>query len=142
MVLNILKSDTGYPLLFEYCQHEFSLENILLWSELETIRSQNLLMTPEERKNTLHRLKQLYIDRGSARELNISNQDKKFFLRVLSMEEPSAADAEDVYTKLYGACMLNLSDTLLRFMTTESYHTFHLASQTTKELQDEFARVT
>jgi len=137
-VLDILRHSSGYHLVFDFCRKEFSLENILLWKELESIRSRNLLMTTEERQKVLKEIQELYIDNNSERQLNISNQQRKGFLRVAKMSEPSAADAEEAFAKLYGACMMNIADTLTRLSSTEAYQTYELAKETSNELRDDF----
>ncbi len=137
-VLRILRHEIGYQLLVEYCKQEFSLENVLLWKELESIRTENLLMTVEQRKHTLKYLKEMYIDNNSARQLNISHKPRIHFLKVAKMEQPDAADAEEAFKKLYGACMLALSDTMTRFCSSEPYLNFKSTSEMLVELKEDF----
>ena len=140
-VLKILRHEIGYQLLVEYCKQEFSLENVLLWKELESIRTENLLMTTEERKHTLKYLKETYIDNNSERQLNISHKPRADFLKVAQMEEPDAAEAEEAFKKLYSACMLNLSDTMTRFCASELYLNFQSTSEVLVELKEDFVQV-
>ena len=140
-VLNILKHDIGYQLLFEYCQQEFSLENVLLWTELESARSDNLLWTVEQRKRSLQYFTEMYLDSNSARQLNISYKAKSQFLKTVKMKEPSASDAEEAFKLLYGVCMVNMAETLTRFCVTEHYQNFKHVNEMVTELKEDFMKL-
>ncbi len=137
-ILNILRHEQGYQLVFNYCMLEFSLENILLWKDLESTRSRNLLMTTEERRQILRELKELYIDANSERQLNMSNRQKKLFMSVANSSEPSAMDAESVFAQLHGICLSNIGDTMSRFWTTEGYKSFEETMRMSVELREDF----
>ncbi len=139
-ILNILRHEIGYQLLFDYCQQEFSLENVLLWTELES-RSNNLLWTVEQRKGNLRYFRRMYLESSSARQLNISYKSRSQFLETVNMKEPSASDAEEAFKLLYGVCMINIAETLTRFCVTEQYKTFEDVNGIMTELKEDFMRL-
>ncbi len=96
-------------------------------------------MTPEERKKVLKEIKELYIDNNSARQLNISNQQRRVFLKVCKAEEPSVSDSEEAFANLFGVCLTNITDTLTRLSSTEAFKSYELSRTTCNELNDDFS---
>jgi hypothetical protein len=133
-LLEMLRNELGYQVMYQYCQMEFSLENLLLWKDLEQLRTKNLVMTIEERKQTLNDIYDLYIKNNSERQLNIANKDRKKFLQCLEIEKPSAAEIEEIFKLLYDVCMANLSDTAIRLKTSELYQDYMSIRATHQEL--------
>jgi len=133
-LLEMLRNELGYQVIYQYCQMEFSLENLLLWKDLEELRTKNLVMTVEERKQTLNDIHDLYIKNNSERQLNIANKEKKKFLQCLEIEKPNAAEIEEIFKLLYDVCMANLSDTAIRLKTSELYQDYMSIRATHQEL--------
>jgi hypothetical protein len=133
-LLEMLRNELGYQVIYQYCQMEFSLENLLFWKDLEELRTKNLVMTVEERKQTLNDIYDLYIKNNSERQLNIANKDRKKFLQCLEIEKPSTAETEEIFKLLYDVCMTNLSDTAIRLKTSELYQDYMSIRATHQEL--------
>jgi hypothetical protein len=134
-LLEMIRNNLGYQFVYQYCQMEFSLENLLLWKELEDLRSRNLIMSKEERKQALDEINELYIRNNSERQLNIANKDKKKFLATLEISTITASDAEEAFQLLYDVCLLNLSDTIVRLRSSELYQDYCRITETHQQLK-------
>lgn len=134
-LLEMIRNNLGYQFVYQYCQMEFSLENLLLWKELEDLRPRNLIMSTEERKQALDEINELYIRNNSERQLNIANKDKKKFLAILEISTITASDAEEAFQLLYDVCLLNLSDTIVRLRSSELYQDYCRITETHQQLK-------
>jgi hypothetical protein len=130
----MLQEKEGYKLFERYCREEFSLENLYLYTELEQLRSNNLIMTEQERKQSLIHLNEIYMKRNAEREFNCSNSVKRKFAELLSQELPNAAGTEGVYAQIHGACLTNLADTFTRLINTQEYEQYSKGKILEKEL--------
>jgi hypothetical protein len=134
-ILSILRNEAGFRMVSKYCRVEFSLENILLWKELEELRANNLIMSASERRAALEQLDELYIKRNSEREFNCSNTTKKTFYSALESKEPTVVQTEEAFAALYGACMTNIADTFTRLTSTQGYIRFIKGRSMEQELK-------
>jgi hypothetical protein len=122
-ITSLLRNETGYKLFHNYCQKEFSLENLLLWRDLEDLRSENFVMSVETRKFAMTRIVDLYFTSGE-REVNVSAGVRKQFTNASKNEQLTALDVETSTAKLYSSIMINISDTHFRFSSTKEYERF------------------
>lgn len=121
----VLNDQNGYALMKEYCRREFSVENCLLYEEITKLRSDNLILSPEERLLSLQRLDLYYVKKGAEFEVNISNKVKVAFEELTSGNTAIGADnLENVLMMLHGEMLKNLSDTFVRFVSTTEYETY------------------
>jgi tellurite resistance protein len=134
-ILSVLRNEAGYRVVTNYCRIEFSLENLLLWQELEELRANNLIMSTSERKSALQQIDEMYVQRNSEREFNCSNSVKKTFQRALDSKEPSVVETEEAFAALYGACMHNIADTFTRITSTKPYIQFIKGREMEHELK-------
>jgi hypothetical protein len=134
-ILSVLRNEAGYRMVSNYCRIEFSLENLLLWKELEELRANNLIMSTSERRAALQLIDELYIQRNSEREFNCGNSVKKMFHVALHSKEPSVVDTEEAFAALYGACMHNIADTFTRLTSTQPYNQFMKGREMEQELK-------
>ena len=134
-LLEMLRNELGYQIMHQYCQSEFSLENLLLWKELEDLRARNLVMTSDERKKTLKYIDELYIKNNSERQLNIANKERKKFLKILELDHLNASDTEEAFETLYNVCIANLSETAIRLRTSDLYQDYLTIREAHQELK-------
>jgi hypothetical protein len=137
-LLEMIRNELGYQIVHQYCQMEFSLENLLLWKELEHLRSRNLVMTSDERKQTLQYINELYIKNNSERQLNIANKERKKFLKILEQDDLNGSDTEQALETLYDVCLANLSETAIRLRSSELYQDYLTIREAHQELKISF----
>jgi hypothetical protein len=135
-MVQLLRNEFGYQIVFEFCQKELSLENVLLWKDLEKI---NAMVNDEERKVALQQINELYIKSNSERELNIDFKRRKAFLSYLELKDPTTEEIENAIRILYSACLANLAvDTLKRLKGTKLYESYLEVKENYQELSQDF----
>jgi hypothetical protein len=130
-----IRDSISYPLFHDYCANEFSLENLLLWKELDRLRPMISSLQPSQLRSDILSLKATYLAVGSKFEVNIPNELRQRFLKTCSMEQsPKAKDIEILISDLVNAVMDNVADTWIRFVKTEAYRNFIHAKEIRKKL--------
>jgi hypothetical protein len=134
-LMSTLRDEQGYKLVSAYCRKEFSIENILLWKRLETLRADSITMSELERARSLKLLNEQFIARSSPYEVNVSNKIKNEMTKAMEHETLSAVDAEQIYQILYSGAMINICDSFARLTNTTEYHTYRRVNSMSSELQ-------
>jgi hypothetical protein len=137
-ILSVLNNELGYKLFYQYCVSEFSTENILLWSELEQARRDNLSSSAFERKSMINHLKEMYLENNCEREVNIPALLKRRVDTLSKKDDFTSADAEEIYHSIYSCILANIADTMTRFTSTNEYNGFVTANNLKMELQSSF----
>jgi hypothetical protein len=138
IILDTLSNPYGCKLLYQYCQWEFSCENVLLWKELEEARRSNLLCSCSERTTMINHLKSTYLQRNCEREVNVPAKIRRRVEEKSSKNDLKSSETEEMLIELYNVVMNNIADTWTRFTTTKEYHKYLAVKETKIELQSQF----
>jgi hypothetical protein len=122
IILKTLMSERGYQVMKEYTIREFSLENVLIWSELHTLHYEWTALTQEARNLAIIHICDKYVASGSACEVNIPSAIRNQVLDVQkNLETTSIEVQQQMLYKLFSATMINLADTFARMCETKEY---------------------
>ena len=138
-LLKLLSDEHGLKMISEYAKKEFSLENIILWKHLASIRSEHLsqpLVNSEQICGNLTRVYDLYVASGSPFEVNVPAKTRRHLTSAMRNRAISTEEAEQVLTMLHNEIMINVSDTFSRFLTTPEFVMFTENAKLSKELMD------
>jgi hypothetical protein len=122
---HLMRSQHGLQVFKEYCVKEMSLENVLLWKELDIITP--AIMTPQERHDLMQKLNTNYIARNSPYEVNIDGETRKQWNLLLKKQSHEDEDLEKylkVIKKVSLSVMNNCGDTFSRFSDTVEYKAY------------------
>jgi hypothetical protein len=108
------------------CESEMSLENLLLWNDIEVVSNQ-LTCTPVlDHIGIVNRIKEEYIMSGSPYEVNLSSKAKK---NVMECKECNNRDTvETLLGQLKGDIIINLSDTYSRYTSSPLFKYYRMAN--------------
>jgi hypothetical protein len=135
IILKILMCARGYEVVKEYTIKEFSLENVLVWSELHTLHYEWTVLTQEARNLAINHICDKYIVNGSTCEVNIPSAIRNQVLDVQkNIETTSMELQQQVLYKLFSSIMINLADTFARMCETKEYKQYIAIENIQKQL--------
>ncbi|KAL9646898.1 hypothetical protein ABK040_013758 [Willaertia magna] len=117
---NLLDTNKDFYQLFkEYCEKEFSLENLLCFSSILNLKDKEKIST-----SSLREIYENYVQSLSKYEVNLPNHVRKKFVKLMEdceMRQEEATKLEFEKTDFLKEVILNLTDTYQRFLTTSYY---------------------
>ncbi|KAL0490555.1 RGS7 [Acrasis kona] len=113
VIERMMKNDVARGLVENYCVHEFSLENVIAFLEVEQVKADGINF------DTLKQLHNKYVVDGAQNQLNLPSKLVQNYKRVLT--EESRAEINDIIESLRNAIIANLLDTFSRFIITADY---------------------
>jgi len=132
-------SDEHLQLLEDYCQKEFSSENVMLWKMLYAIKKEGFTSIEKAIE-----IRDDYIATGSMLEVNIEGKVRKELLAQLkeAIDKNTTTVDSILFSKCYNNILDNISDTYSRLSTTDEFHTLIESKKLQQELQNKFAPTT
>jgi hypothetical protein len=119
---NILLDETGYALMSEFCEKEWSTENLIAWKYIYPIKLSGNVKGPH-----VVEIYNMFIKSGAEMELNLPKKTKKAMMDKIGpngLYIVPVMDYDQSFHGLYSQVLINLSDTLSRLMTSPEYHRF------------------
>jgi pimeloyl-ACP methyl ester carboxylesterase len=111
LLLRALNHDHGMKLMKEYCEMEFSLENIICYNDLIDIIETYPTMTATEKQSTVAHFGRKYMESTSKYQVNIPSKCKSLFKAVQNGEDE---EGTKMWRRMYTAVMTNIMDTFTR----------------------------
>jgi hypothetical protein len=138
VVLSNVMADKILSWMFhQFCENEFSVENILCHDEILRVKNELALLTPSQRESELVKFKALYLDENAVREVNISGTIRTQCCRTFETAHDESRDRlNHIMEQLECAILRNLQDSFARFRHTKEYRTYANNNTVGRELED------
>jgi uncharacterized membrane protein len=115
----MLQDEAGYKLMNDYCATEWSTENLTCWKYLYNFKSKGF-----EDIETVSQIYNMFIKSGAEMEVNIPSKTRIHITEVMNASSNKSKLSFEPFNSLYGQIVANLSDTLIRLMTTAEYESY------------------
>jgi hypothetical protein len=141
VMITFFQNPVGYTAMYEYCQKELSLENLLLYTEMESIRSKLISQEEVEKdlKQMLSKVNEVYVKSNSPCEVNLSSKTKKRFTDIVTQQDITIDMCNNALNALSSDVLTNLDDTFSRFTSTVTYKNIVNASKKKEQELTEFS---
>ena len=117
---NLLQDEAGYKLMSDYCESEWSTENLACWKYLFAFKQ-----TTIESKDNVLLIYNMFVKAGSEMEVNIPHKVKKELTEMIESQDLPDKIGFDSFQPLYGQVITNLSDTMTRLCQTTEYQSYN-----------------
>jgi hypothetical protein len=135
LISSVLLDPVGYQYLAKFAKAEFSVENLIFWTELNKLIEIFATLSSTDRFNSLEQLHKDFIADRSIYEVNLEAALKKAAKIVIAKgEEATIEEGQKLLKKLYNGVLTNISDTFCRFSNTKAYTEYLEAKKMTATL--------
>lgn len=121
-VKKFLKNPTGFELLSNYARSEWSVENILLYSDIQACKN---IQDPKAKRTKIQEIINCYLRQNSIMEVNIPDDIRRDCILKFENEDDNRLD--EITARLETATLQNIYDTFSRFQQTLQYKTYIMA---------------
>ncbi|KAF0974703.1 hypothetical protein FDP41_006177 [Naegleria fowleri] len=117
----LLRDAIGYQLFKDFCESEYSVENLKFWNELQDMEKNFIDMSGKRRSRVINMVYDKFLDENSTEEVNVRGKTKK----LIDQERKSGnIDLErgcQLIHELKRDLYINMIDSFSRFHRTEEY---------------------
>ncbi|KAL9649720.1 hypothetical protein ABK040_009535 [Willaertia magna] len=137
-VVQLLRHKAGRVLFTNFCQKEFSIENLFMFDDINLLKKDLPTIDLGTKRQRLNEMNDKYVKTGAETEVNLPGAAKKNYIELNNKMAPTDEEILKVLEAVYIAVMYNLKDTFGRFCITEDYETFEEASKNSRNIEMEF----
>nr|CAG4714482.1 unnamed protein product [Naegleria fowleri] len=137
-LLQLLGDRFGKPLFVEFCEKEFSLENIYFYDAVSEVQRTMDSKEDDELRNLVHNMHEKFIKTGCEYEVNLPSTSTKAFNTVYGNPQATAKQIKDMLDTVLISVMYNLKDTYSRFSMTEEYRLYQQSKDNISMLENNF----
>ncbi len=134
-----LSDARGLKIISDYCEHEFSLENLEAYKHLKSVLATYPSQTIEIRRRELAIFLEQFLERNSPYELNLPSNAVDAYRKVVnsqSFDDPT--DAMVMWKKISDSVYVNLMDTFSRVKKTSEFEEYHKMLISEEQITSQF----
>jgi hypothetical protein len=114
-----LNDPVGFEMLFNYTRSEWSVENMLLYEDIQDLRK---LKEPQKLRQHMQEMVQCYLSSNSVLEVNIPDTLRRNLITKLQLGNEVWSDEQ--IDALETAVLQNIADTFMRFKDTVQFKVY------------------
>ena len=138
-LVSLLDDRLGKPLLREFCQKEFSLENFDMYFVVLNLQRTVDTKSDKEVKDSISEICDTFVvGSNGGIEVNLSAPAKKAFMNIYNNASPTKDSVKEMLDVLLIDVIYNLKDTFGRFETTEEYKLYQKCKDNINILDNSF----
>ncbi|KAG2378365.1 hypothetical protein C9374_008508 [Naegleria lovaniensis] len=117
----LLRDAIGYQLFKDFCESEYSVENLKFWNELQDMEKNFIDMSGKRRSKVINMVYDKFLDENSTEEVNVRGKTKKLVDQERKSGNIDLERGSQLIHELKRDLYINMIDSFSRFHRTEEY---------------------